>query len=247
MPNEQDDGSQNPSNETQYVKIEDIGNIVNAAVKSQLGRALTPALEAATKPLLEKLAAFQAPPPPTADEGEGTKKPVKQTPEMLAMAKKLEDMEKQLIDRDQKVEAAEKKARDQRGRADLRAALEGKVRPELLDLVAANLYSVENRIEFDETGTPLFKTSRSPYVGADPEDVLLPLKSGVEEYLKGESAKAFLPAPSPGSGAGPLPKRPASSPNPGFDASKTGSSDAEKSRRALEREQAAKARLGSNQ
>lgn len=245
MPNEIEDPSNNGSEETSFVKASDIGNIVNAAVTSQLKRHLGPAIEAATKPLLEKLAAVQTP-PPAGDEGDDKKKG-KQTPEMLAMAKKLEEMEKTIADRDQKVAAAEKRAQEQKAFTDLRGALEGKVRPELLDFVASHLFQVDKRIEFDDAGNPLFKTSRVPYQGAEPEEALLPLKSGVEEFLKGESAKAFLPAPSAGSGAGPLPKRPASTPSGGFDPSKTGTSDADKSRRAMEREQAAKARLGSNQ
>jgi len=243
MPNENEEGSNTPSNEeSSYVKASDIGNIVNAAVSSHLKRSLATAIEAALKPALEQIKSSIAPPPPAGDE-DGDKKKGKQTPEMVAMAKRLEDMEKALAAEKEATAAAQKKAREQRAFSDLRTALEGKVRPELLDVVAHHLFTVEKRVDFDESGTPLFKSTRSLYQGAEPEDVLLPLRDGVEGFLKGDTAKAFLPAPSPGAGSSPLPKR-GPTPPQSFNPSQTGTTDAERVRRSMEREQAAKAKLG---
>src|SRR6185369_11418573 len=240
MPNENDDGSQNPS-EPRYVTEDQIGNIVNSALTARFPKLLGPALDAALKPILDKLS---APPPAPPSDDEGTTKKGKQNPELLAMAQKLEEMQKELKVRDERVAAAEKKGREDKAFADLRAGLEGKVRPELLGMLVENLFHVQKRVEFDDQGTPLFKTSRVPYTGADPEELRLPLGAGVEDFLKSEAAKPFLPAPNPGAGAGPLPKR-GPSPNPGgTDFSKPATTEAEKTRRAMERERIAKERLG---
>lgn len=241
MPHESD-GSQNPSPAPQPSPEEQLGNMVNAAVSAHIKRftekQLPAILESALKPITEKLA---APPPPADDEG--GKRKSKQDPETLALAKQLEDLKKELADRDQKVAAAEKRAREERAFGDLRTSLEGKVRPELLDFVAKHLVAVENRLVFDENGTPLFKSQRVPYAGAEPEEINLPLRAGIDEFLKSDSAKPFLPAPSSAS-ASPLPKRPSMQQSSGFDFSRPANSDAEKAARSLERERLAKERLG---
>lgn len=243
MPNEHD-GSQNPSPAAAPSPEEQIGNMVNAAVSSHIKRftekQLPALLEAAMKPLTEKLAA--PPPPPAGDDAEPGKKKSKQDPETLALAKQLEDLKKELVDRDAKVAAAEKQAREDRAYHDLRGSLETKVRPELLDVVSKYLMQVEQRVVFDERGTPLFKSQRVPYAGGEPEDVNLPLRAGVDEFLKSEAAKPFLPAPT-SSGAAPLPKRGQQAPAGQFDFSKPAGSDAEKAARAAERERMAMDRL----
>ncbi len=236
MPNDQDPGSQNQ--EPKYVTVDDIGNIVNAALTSRLPKMLAPALDAAIKPLMDKLNAAPPPPPPPADD-DGDSRKKKANPELLAMAAKVEAMEKALASEKEAVAAANKKAREERSFSELRATLEGKVRPELLDMVAKNLFLVESRVETDEQGTALFKSSKVAYPGADPEDVRLPLKDGVEAFLKSDAAKHLLPAPNAGAGSQPLPKR-GPSPHPGgTDLSKPATTDAEKVRRAIERERRA--------
>lgn len=243
MPPETPDSS-NPDQQQKSVE-EQLGNMVNAAVSAhikrftekQLPAILEASLGKALEPIQAKLAAPQT---PSDDEG---KKKVKETPEMLAMAKQIEDMKRALEEKEQRATAAEKKARDERAYTELRASLEGKVRPELLDVVAENLFHVKKAVDFDEAGTPLFKSTRSPYAGAEPEEVRLPLRAGVEDFLKSEGAKAFLPAPSSGSGAAPLPKRGTAATPTGTDFSKPATTDAEKARRAAERAQLARQRL----
>ncbi len=239
MPNDQDPESPNP--EPKYVTADEIGNIVNSALTARFPKMLAPALDAALKPILDKLSAPA--PAPASDDDDGKKKS-KQNPEMLAMAKQIEDLTNGIKQRDERVAAAEKKGREDKAFADMRASLEGKVRPELLGMLAENLFHVQKRVEFDEQGTPLFKTTRIPYIGAEPEEQRLPLSSGIEDFLKSESAKPFLPAPSSGSGAPPLPKRGSLPTSTGTDFSKPATTDAEKTRRAMEREQRAQDRLG---
>lgn len=235
MPNDPQGESQSPESQTpSYVRADEIGNIVNSAVSSHLKRSLASAIEAALKPVVEGLKTQLAPPPAPSSEEEPGNSRKKQSPELLAMAKKVEDMEKALADSAAKVAAAEKKSQEQRAYTELRGALEGKVRPELLDMVAQHLFTVEKRVDFDESGTPLFKATKVAYTGAEPEEFRLPLRNGVEEFLKGEAAKPFLPAPNSGSGAGPLQKR-APVQSGGTDFSKPATTDAERIQRAAER------------
>lgn len=235
MPNEQQDSSQEQS-APKYMTAEEVGNVVNAALTARLPKMLAPALEAALKPITDKL---NAAPPPPKEEDEGDKKKKAASPELLAMAKKVEDMEKALQSEKEARDAAEKKTREERSYTALRGSLEGKVRPEFLDIMAKHLFVVEGRVETDENGNTLFKSTRIPYTGADPEEVKLPLGAGVEEFLKSDTAKAFLPAPNSGAGANPLPKRGTPTNQGGPDFSKTGTSDADKAHRSIERERIA--------
>jgi hypothetical protein len=154
------------------------------------------------------------------------------------MVKKVEEMEKALSAERERVIAAEKKTREERAYTELRGSLEGKVRPELLDMVAKHLFMVEGRVETDESGTALFKSQRVPYTGAEPEEV----RAGVEDFLKSDAAKAFLPAPGTSS-APQLPKRGPSPNLGGTDFSKPATSDTDKARRSLERERIALEKL----
>jgi len=247
-----DDGSQDPSNAPKYVTAEEIGNIVNAAVTSHLKRSLAGAIDAALKPVVEKLSAVQAPVAPPADPEEGGKaKKGKQDPEVLAMAKRIEDMEKALATEREATAAAQRQSRDERAFSELMTALDGKVRPEFRDMLAKHLFHLEKRIEVDETGRALFKTSKVPAWGGEPEDQFLPIADGVTDFLRSDAAKAFLPAPNPGSGAGPLPtparRGPAGPPPPVRIDPNRPMTDLEKVRLAGEMEARAAAALGLKQ
>lgn len=247
MPHETPDSQTPDETNSQPPKAltnEDVANIANSAITAQLKRFMEKTLpglfEAQLKPLTEKLA---APPPSPDGEGSGSGKKGKQDPEMLAMAQKVADMEKALQAERDRVVAAERKSRDDKAYADLRAALQDKIRPEFVDIVAENLFHVKKVVDFDDSGNPLFKTKRAPlYAGAEAEETLLPLRDGVSEFLKSEAAKPYLPPPSPGASSTPLPKRGAS-PAPNTNFSKPATTEAEKVRRAAEMERAALARL----
>lgn len=214
MPNENDDGSLNPSDPPKALTEADIGNLVNAAVTNHLKRfaekTLPTILEASLKPHLEKITA--APTPPPGDEGEqapkGSKKD-KKDPELLALQDQFKAVQEQLAAEKTAREAVEKKARDDKAYSELRSSLEGKVRPELVDLVASHLFHVEKRVAFAEDGSVLFRAKQPLYQGStEMEDVELPLRAGIDGYLKGDNAKAYLPAPSQGAEAPKLPKKP---------------------------------------
>lgn len=241
MPTENQGTSNEPNAEPKYVTEADIGNIVNSALTARLPKMISGALDTALAPHLAK---FAAPPPaPAADDEPAAKGRGKQSPELADMARKVEQMEKALATEKERVAAAEKKSREDGAYATLRSSLEGKVRPELLDMVAKHLFVVEGRVDFDESGNPVFKSTKVPYTGADPEDIRLPLASGVEDFLKSDAAKPFLPAPNGGAGAGPLPKRGSSPTNGHTDFSKPATSDTDKARRSIERERMAQERL----
>lgn len=231
--------TETPSSE--FVKATDIGNIVNAAVTSHLKRSLGAAIEAAVKPLAEKLQALSVPPPVEEETGKKSKK--SESPELVAMAKQLEDMKNALAAEKDRADAAARKSRDDRAVGELRSMLQGKIRDEYLDMLTQHIFTVQGRVKVDDQGNILMKSTRSsPFPGLDPEEVDLPLKAGVEEFLKSDAAKAFLPAP-PSTSAAPLPKRSAVQSPRGTDFSKPATSDAEKARRSIEREQMAKQRL----
>lgn len=237
MPNESDGGSQTPPAEQKYVTEEAFNASLNAAVTSHMKRLekqFAGALEAALKPVNEKLA---APPAAVTPPAETVK-----SPEYLALQKQLEEM-KQAVTREAEARAAaERKHREDRAYSDLRSQLEGKVRPELRDMVAAHLFKVENRIDFEEDGTPVFKAKQKTFGGVE-EDVRYTLKDGVDTYLKSEEAKAFLPAPATASSS-PLPKRTVQPGRSGFDPSAVGRNDFEKIQMAEAMEAELKKLLG---
>lgn len=234
MPPENDDSSQNESQEKPTPEVA-MGNMVNAAVKQHVARFIKnefPALIGeALKPVLEQVAAAKV--APVVDETDSKKGKGKQDPEYLALQKSFDDLKTSLATSEKARVDTENRAREDRAYGDLRAGLEGKVRPELLDVVAKYLFVADKRVEFDENNTPLFRVQRRAFAGADPEDVRVPLKSGIDEFMKSEAAKPFLPAPAT-SGASPLPKRMGNPVAPGA-APQTGGSDADKANRAMER------------
>jgi hypothetical protein len=196
MPNELQGDSQNAPDQSD--KSADIGNMVNAAVTAHLKRFAEKTLPEILKSQLETALKSVAPaaPPPPAPETETTEKASKSkvSPELAAMQQKLDETLKALKDADERRIATEKKAREDRAFSELKSTLAaGQVRPEMLDMVANHLFRFDNKVELQEDGTPLFKTTRNSY-GIE-EEVNLPLKDGVEAWLKSESAKAFLPAP----------------------------------------------------
>ncbi len=242
MAHENEDPSQNGSEPQQQPSPEAaMGNMVNAAVKQHVARFIKNEFPAmigeALKPVLEQVAAVKTAPPVEETEKKGKGK---QDPDYLALQKSFEDLKNSLAASEKARADAENQAREDRAYGDLRAGLEGKVRPELLDVAAKHLFIADKRVEFDESGTPLFRVQRPPFIGGDPEDVRLPLKAGIDEFMKSEAAKPFLPAPA-SSGASPLPKRSGVPASAGVDLSKSGGSDADKVARAMERSRIARA------
>lgn len=191
----------------------DVAAMVNQAVTNHLKRfaekQLPGLFESALKPIHEKLSAAPAITPPVAD--------TKKSPEYAALEQKLAEFEKRSQADSARAAAAEKKQREDRAFSDLRTQLTGKVLPDFLDVVSSHLFQVQKVVEFEEDGTPIFATMRkSPY---GDEELRLPIKDGVEAWLKSDAARPYLPAPGT-SGASPKPKGAPASFNPQFDPSK---------------------------
>lgn len=186
-----DENPGDSNNALKYITEDQIGNIVNAAVTNHLKRftenQLPKMLEASLKPIADKLSA----PASTPDPEEKGKSKV--DPQVAALSKQLEDMQKAMAAEREGRIAAEKKQREDRAFSDLKASLAPKVRPELLDMLANHLFKVEGRVEFEEDGSAVFKYERNNY--GMKEEVRLPIKDGVDAYLNSDAAKPFIPAP----------------------------------------------------
>lgn len=225
----------------------EIGQIVNAAVTSQLGRAIPKALEGLKlNELIGKAIkeAMPAQPPPSGDPPKN--EPPKQDPKVALLEENLKALTKKLEEADEARKAAEKKSRDDGARLALRGALEKTVRPEALEMATRLLFDADKRITFDDSGNPLFTIRRAPYAGAAEEDVAVPLADGAQHWLKSDEAKLFLPPPSasaPGS-RGPSKQAPANRQTgdlPRYDS--PAATEAERLRRAQEAEAAFRARF----
>ncbi len=181
----------------------DPNTVANAAAKAHISRfseKVLPGLIAnAMKPLLDEIQALKAP-----KGEEETKGKQKNDPANAALQAQLDDFKAKFANAESARVAAEKRSRDDSARGALKDALAPHVRPELLGILTDNLYVMKGVVDFDDDGTPLFKTKKKDVYG-DLEDVRMPLKDGVAQYLKSDEAKAFLPAPGT-SGANPKQK-----------------------------------------
>lgn len=193
---------------------EDVARIANQAVTAQLKRELPKAVETIlptfTKALDDKLAAFK----PT--EPAGDKPPVgnpQQTPEFAALQRQLADMQATLEgERNARVKV-EQKAREDAAFGELKTALSGHIKPEFVDPIAKSLYFADKRVEFDETGKPLFKAMVPQYTGGPLQETLLPLLDGVKAYVESKEAEAYRPAPVPKTPNSPPPRVPSRNPS----------------------------------
>lgn len=178
----------------------DVGNLVNAAVSAHLRRftekQFPTLLAEAFKPFSEQIAALKAPPPPPPpqDDDAPRGKTPKVDPTVVALQQQLEDFRRQAAESDTRRASAEKKSRDDRAFSDLRSHLSKSVRPEMLDMVSNHLFQIQKMVEVSEDGTSYFRGTRTTMPGFT-EEVNYPLKDGVENWLKSEEAKPFLPAP----------------------------------------------------
>lgn len=207
---------------------EEIANIVNAAITAREKRATE-----STKKLIEESLKSLAPPKAPEVEKDASK-----NPEILALQQRLESMTKAVEESETKRATAERKQREDSAYNTLRKTLEGKVRPDMLEVAAQYLFAAQKRVEFAEDGTPLFRVRRAPSPGMAEEDMQLPLSDGVESYLKSKEASVFLPAPAT-AGAPPAAAR-RSTPIASQQNSRPPTTDVEKVRDAMMREQAFK-------
>lgn len=178
--------------EEQLGKI--VGNIVNSAVTSQLGRALPKMLESALNPIREQLQARPAEHDPKSDTDKA-----KQNPEFVALQKRLNTLESALADKEREVAEERKRSREDKAFADLTQSLVGKVRPGSEQTVA-KLLRADGQLVIGDDGAPSLKVRTSLFKGGAEDDHVFPLKDGIDHYLKTKDASLFLPPPNGGAG-----------------------------------------------
>ncbi len=194
----------------------DFGAIANQAATAQLKRfaekQLPTVLEGFMKPYLEKLEKLSVAPQ------QSDPKESKKSPEFAALEQKLAEVEKRAAEADSRRASAEKKQREDRAFSELKGALSGKVLPEFLDMVSSHLFQVQRVVDTNDEGESVFNFTKKSQYGD--EELRLPIKDGVEQWLRSESAKPFVPAPGT-SGASQKPRgNTAPSINPQFDPAK---------------------------
>lgn len=214
-----------------FVTAEQVAQIVNQAVTSQLGRILPKqlgtAIEAAMKPLHERFAA--QPEPATPDKTEQSHRP---DPQIVALQKQLADLQAANRASQEEVASERKRAREDGAFSALTRSLSGKVRPGTEDIVAT-LLRAKGQLVIDDEGRPSLKVHTSLFKGQAEADHEFPIEDGVGHYLKTKDAALFLPPPTGGAGA--LNQRAPNGPprqGPQYDAAPT--SPEEKARRVLE-------------
>lgn len=171
-----------------------LSKLVNQAVTAQLKRSMRGLPDTLGALLDEKLSAFKpsgggaAAEPEKPAKGKGADGAPAANEELEQLRADMAAQKKRLAD--QEVRALEKEAY-----ADVRLALQSKVKPEALD-AAVKLLRADGAVKLDvKKGTYAFK-------GADGE--LLDLEEGIAEWLKGEGALFVLQQSTPG--ARPKPK-----------------------------------------
>lgn len=227
----------------------EIGALVSAALKGEGKRMIASAIGDAVKELKlgETIAAEvaklkPAEPEPKPDKGEG-----KPDPKISALESKLAEVTEKLKSEAAERQKAVQEGRDKDARAALRSALTPLVRPEALDIAVRDLFDGQKVVTLDEQGNPLIKVRRKDYAGAE-EVVDMPLSDGVGHWIKTNEGKFFAPPPN-GGGTDPKGGRgPQRGPAPlGRDGlpnyEQPATTDAEKLRRAEERQAAYLARM----
>lgn len=222
----QQEGAEAP----QYVTADQIAQIVNSAVTSQLGRALktqlSGAIEAALKPIREQAAT--APKEPDAEAPSA-----KTNPEIAALQKKVKELTEGFALKEQEVIAERTQARQDKAFSALVQSLSGQVRPGTENTVAT-LLQARKQFIVAENGEPLLRVRTALFKGQAEEDHELPLKDGLAHYLKTKDAELFLPPPTGGAGG----QQRASGANPGARQQPTyttpATSNEEKARRTVE-------------
>jgi len=193
MPPEPDDSNPvtpDPAATAETDLNQKLNSVVTAHLKRFTEKQLPAMFEAALKPLHEKLAA----PPAHVEEETKSKSKDKQSPEMAALLAQVEDMKAKMTAAETARATAEQKQRDDGARGALKDALAQHVRPELLNILTDHLFHQKKVVEFDDDGSPLFRSKKTDVFGGE-EDVRMPLKAGIEQFLKTDEAKPFIPAP----------------------------------------------------
>jgi hypothetical protein len=241
-----DGGGKAPEGKLTDEQRAEIGALVSGALKSEGKRQIAAAVKDAIEGLKlgETIAAEVAKlkPEPTPDPKPGDKKP---DPEVSALKAKVEELTTKLT-----TEAAERaklaeQSRDKDALATLKTALAPHVRPEALEIAASHLFVAQKRVTYDDKGNPVLTVRKPAFAGGDEEDVAMPITDGVQHWIKSAEGKFFAPAPGGGTdtkgGLGPRRVNTDLNGMPRYDGPAT--TEAEKIRRASEREVAVRQRF----
>jgi hypothetical protein len=187
---------------------EDVARIANQAVTAQLKRELPKAFEgflpSFTKAIDDKLASFKPTEQPADEKNKGA------SPELSALQRQIAELTEANRLSNERALSVEKKAREDTAFSELKAALGGHIKPEFIDPIAKSLYYADKRVEFSEDGKPLFRAMVPQYTGGPLQEMLLPLKDGIEAYAKSKEAEAYRPAPTAKTPNAPPPRIPSS-------------------------------------
>lgn len=156
-------------------------------------------------------------------------KPSEQVTQFNALQAKYQELA-QKFEVEQKARAdAERRAREDSAYSNLKQQLiAAKVRPELVDTLADSMFSGRNkRIEFDDSGNPLFKVKVAPVKGMAEEDQLFSLEDGIKAFSNSKEAESWLLPPSgAGNSTAQQPRKIA--PMPAGNVPATGNTDADR-------------------
>jgi hypothetical protein len=219
---EANDPNANPQNNTgagdadsdaQKIADQRLANVVNATVSSHLKRLKLDDIETRISGSLNKaLEPFQQffksqtgaagdagtqDRQPSAGGGTNPGAPERQDPRLRLFEEKLAKQEAELAAERKARAETEERARVSKIHGDLRNALQGVVRPELLD--AAHLMLRTNALKFDEDGRPLVTVKRARSKGQNPEALDFDdLALAVKDWALSDEAKPFLTPPDAG-------------------------------------------------
>lgn len=228
--------------DVQVPTAEEISEMITGAVRSHVDKANkklgADLMKEVTDTVKGSFAEFEKKlPPPVNDPNQPTQR---DDPAMADLRKRLEDAEKVLVaERDARVKA-ETTSRDNSTRTTLGGLLSPAIRPEAVKLVVESLF--RDNVDYDEQNTPLFKLRKAAALGLPEEEIRLPLDAGIREWLKSKDNEWLIPTRPPTAQQRPgarMPQGPLATQLPKYDQPAT--SEDEKIRRAMEREQVLKA------
>ena len=161
-------------------------------------------------------------------------KPSEKEVQFNALQAQYKELAQKFADEQKARADAERKAREDSAYSALKQHLiAAKVRPELVDTLADSMFSGRNkRIEFDDSGNPLFKVKVAPVKGMAEEDQLFSLEDGIKAFSNSKEAESWLLPPS---GAGnPTTQQPRKiAPMPTGNVPATGNTDADRQAQVL--------------
>jgi hypothetical protein len=127
---------------------------------------------------------------------------VRPDPKIKLLEEQIEKLRQERQQDQERVRATEEKARKDAARATLREALEAKGIKGARARAVISDFELSGALRFTDEGKPELVVARSRAKGADPEEIAWDLRRGVEDWVKGEDAKDFLPPPSAPTGPG---------------------------------------------